>query len=115
MIIAINPGTEYILKTTVKNATDNMKHFITDCKPKDLLFVRVPECDRNYKGRYAFLVYKDDCTRCHLIHMPGLSLNKVRFMDQENQNIWHFPRLYVNHSSWVWLFALLNDNDFEEP
>jgi len=117
MGIIINPGTEPIEQANVENAKDNMKHFITDCSAKDLLFVRVKECDGSYAedGRFAFLVYKDDCTRCHLIHMPGLSLEKVRHMNSEKQNIWHFPRLYIDHSSWVWCYALLDEEDFKEP
>ena len=117
MGIVINPGTEPIEQGSIEYAKENMKHFLTDCSTKDLLFVRVKECDRHYaeEGRFAFLVYKDNCTRCHLIHMPGLPLEKVRYIDSERQNIWHFPRLYVDYSSWVWLYALLGEEAFKEP
>ena len=119
MKLVINPGTEPIKETNEKNAFENMKHFLVDCsvtREENLLFVRVKECDGNYakEGRFAFLVYRDGYTRCHLVHMPGLPLDKVRYMDKK-QNIWDFPRLYVDHSSWVWSFALLKEEDFEEP
>jgi hypothetical protein len=33
-------------------------------------------------------------------------LEKVRYLDSENQDIFNFPRLYVDGSSWVWKYAL---------
>ena len=40
--------------------------------------------------------------------MPGISLEKVRFMGKEDENIWDFPRLYVDDESYVWKYALIN-------
>ena len=40
------------------------------------------------------------------IQMPGLPVDRVRFLDEDGQNIWDFPRLYVDDSSWVWKYAL---------
>ncbi|MET9402659.1 hypothetical protein [Kitasatospora sp. NPDC002965] len=38
--------------------------------------------------------------------MPGLSLDQVRWMNEPDQNIWNYPRLFVDGSSWVWWYAL---------
>lgn len=98
----INPGTGPTDKTREAYAVDNMKHYIIDLAvPCD--FVRIPSKDYG-KGRYAFLVWRK--TECHEIQMPGLPLDKVRFMNDPEQNILHFPRLYVDGSSWVWVYAL---------
>ena len=37
---------------------------------------------------------------------PGLALAGVRYLDQPGQNIWHFPRLYIDGDSWVWKYAV---------
>lgn len=112
----LNPGTGEIPGATEAHAESNMRHLLTDCNRKDLKFVRAPEHDKG-EGRYSYLVYRDRGTRYHLVEMPGWSLDKVRYME-ESQNAWHFPRLYVDGSSWLWVFALqqLNDADaFTEP
>ena len=40
------------------------------------------------------------------VAMPGLMLEQVRWMEGHSQDIWQFPRLYVDGDSWVWFFAL---------
>ena len=111
----INPGSEPVDNSTEKNAIQNMRHFITDHDENRLEFIRQPTLDYG-EGRFAFLLYKRDATRYHEIQMPGLPLEKVRYVDSEDQNIWDFPRLYVDGSSWVWKFALLNGDEFwNEP
>ncbi len=117
MQLIINPGTEPIDGANEQNAADNMKHFIVDCSVKGLKYVRVPEEDGGYakEGRFAFLVYVvgRNINRCYLVHMPGLPLEKVRYMGEGEQNIFNFPRLYVDKSSWVWMYALLTEDSFE--
>jgi len=108
--IFINPGTGPIEDTSEKHARENIEHFLTDCKTTGLHFVRIPERDYG-EGRYAFLVWKDRI--CHEIQMPGLPLARVRFMSEEGQSAWDFPRLYVDGSSWLWELALLSEKDFE--
>lgn len=110
-MIIINPGSGHVKDATEANAVENMKHFVTDCGVEGLNVLRNPKDDED--GRYSFLVWKG--TRCHEVEMPGLPLDKVRFTDEPDQNVWHFPRLYVNGSSWLWMFALLVENDFKEP
>lgn len=109
-MIVINPGSGPVKNATETNAVDNMKHFVADCRVEGLNVLRNPKDDED--GRYSFLVWKG--TRCHKVEMPGLPLSRVRYMSEDGQNIWDFPRLYVNDSSWIWQYALLGENDFKE-
>lgn len=109
--VLVNPGSGGVDDSDETNAITNIKHFITDCNVSGINFVRIPESDYG-DGRYAFLLWKD--TRCHIIQMPGISLEKVRFIGKE-LNPYDFPRLYVDDSSYLWEFALLTEEDFKEP
>ncbi len=111
-MVIINPGTGPVDGSNEAHAVENMAHFVTDCHVKDVSCVRAPEKDYG-DGRFAFLLYKE--TRCHEIQMPGIPLEKVRYMHEPGQNIWHFPRLYADGSSFVWCYALLSEEDFREP
>lgn len=104
--VSINPGSGDVKEGNEKNAIDNIKHFITDLGNKKIKFVRVPKEDDG--GRFAFLIYDYSWgkTNVCLILMPGLFLSDVRYIANENQNIWDFPRLYVDGSSFVWKYAL---------
>jgi hypothetical protein len=111
MQVFINPGSGPVAKATQKAASQNMIHFLMDCNvvfPLNWKYIRIPNEDYG-EGRFAFLMWSDN--RCHEIQMPGLALHKVRFMAEEDQNIWDFPRLYVDDSSWVWKFALLGKEE----
>jgi len=110
--IIINPGSGPVSSTTEENAINNINHYITDCNLKNVGWVRLPKRDED--GRYGFLIYQDYHCRCHFVDMPGLPLDKVRYMKEEGQNIWDYPRLYLDDSSWVWCFGLLDQEDFEE-
>ena len=107
----VNPGAGPVPNATEANAVDNMPRFIADCSAKNLAFVRVPEQDDG-DGRYSFLVYRE--SRCHLVQMPGLPLERVRFMTDQ-QNARDYPRLYRDGGSWLWKFALLDEEAFEVP
>ena len=104
--ITINPGSGDIKGGNEKNAIDNTIHFIADLKIDHIKFIRVPEEDDG--GRFAFLlwIYDRGSILAHLVLMPGLFLEDVRYVRKENQNIWDFPRIYVDGSSGVWLFSL---------
>lgn len=95
MNIIINPGTGPVANSNEANAEANILHFITDCSCGSINFTRIPEHDYG-EGRYAFLLWHEE--RCHEVQMPGLPLEQVRFMDNDGQNIWDFPRLYVDGS-----------------
>jgi hypothetical protein len=103
MVMVINPGTGPVLESSEDHASENIKHFITDNCVNNVNCVRIAKHDYG-DGRYAFLLWKDNI--CHEIQMPGIPLEKVRYMKNEGQNIWDFPRLYVDGSSWVWCYAL---------
>ena len=112
MTVIINPGTGVVVDATEQNAAENIKHFITDCQTDDIECVRIPEKDYG-EGRYAFLLWEDCC--CHEIQMPGLPLERVRYVGSDGQNIWDYPRLYVDGSSWVWQFAVLLEGMWKQP
>lgn len=107
MSIIINPGTGPVADATEANAAVNITVFGDDLRAAGL---DVHGCNRlrddDYgDGRYAFEVAMAD-GRTIEIQMPGLPVERVRFMGEDGQNIWHFPRLYVDGSSMVWEFAL---------
>ena len=107
--IFINPGSEDTKGGTEIQAVENIKQFIADCSVKGLKYERVSKED-DY-GRFAFRVYND--VKSFLIHMPGWQLDKVRFQGKENQNPFNFPRLFKDHSSWLWNYALIDEDDFK--
>jgi len=111
--IIINPGSGPVKDTTYEDAETNIKHYITDCGLKNMRYIHLAERDED--GRYHFLLFRDGWDRGvhHFVDMPGLPLDKVRYMQQKDQNIWDFPRLYVDGSSWVWCFGMLEDKDFD--
>lgn len=105
-MICINPGTEPVANTTLENALSNVKVLLADIDSKHKI-----EClyrqEGNYgEGRYCFLLFDYDNHSFHEIQMPGASLSKVRYMREEGQNIWDFPRLYIDDSSWIWCIAV---------
>ena len=112
MQVAINPGSGAVPEATEENAVDNMTAFLADLKERELPiceFRRKRDADYG-EGRYAFLVTTADGLATE-VQMPGLPLDRVRWLKSEGQDIWQFPRLYVDDSSWIWYFAL---DQFEE-
>jgi hypothetical protein len=101
--VAINPGSGPVEKSTEDHALENIKHLINDIKIEGIKFIRLPDDDYG-DGRFAFLLWRYN--HCHEVQMPGIPLSQVRFMKEEGQNIWDFPRLYVDDSSWIWCIAL---------
>ena len=119
-ILFINPGTADIPETTEQNARKNIKVFVADLAEKGVKVKsthRRPNMDGFYEGRYAYLLFlkkpqpqvdsfEPGLRKKILIHMPGVPLEKVRFMGTPEQDVLEFPRLYVDGWSWLWLFAL---------
>lgn len=108
-MIVINPGSGPVEGVTEQQAVDNLRHFITDLGPDfpRLDWLRYPRLDDG--GRYGFLLftyYRAEFNPCAMVEMPGIALEKVRFMKSPGQDIWEFPRLYVDKSSWLWFIAL---------
>lgn len=101
-MIIINPGSGPVRDANEEDAKLNIEQFIKDLNKESIISYRNRKCDE--EGRYRFTLSLNGCK--HQIDMPGIPLEQVRYMDTEEQNIWHYPRLYVDGSSWVWLFAL---------
>lgn len=113
MNVYINPGSGPVEGAMEEDAIENMKKFIEDTGTEHLNCLRIPEEDA--EGRFGFLLWKG--TRCHFVDMPGLPLSQVRYMDENGQDIWDYPRLYIDGSSWVWKFAITycTEDRFKEP
>lgn len=103
MKLVINPGTGPCVDANEQGAVENIRHFITDLALPKCKYVRIPSEDYG-DGRFAFLLWIE--RRCTEIQMPGLPLHRVRFMGLPGQDVWDFPRLYVDGSSWIWSIAL---------
>lgn len=106
-LVFVNPGSGPVDGATDFNATVCAQAFASQLATSlgDVLLERTKDADGSYvdRGRFAFTISRGE--RSVLIHMPGLPLNEVRYTGEGDQNIWHFPRLYVDHSSYVWLYA----------
>ena len=117
MSIFINPGSGPVRNATRENAKTNMTQFAVDLTEGGYVKVGVsipdqPEAPEDC-GRFTFMIVADG--EQHEIEMPGLPIEQVRWIDGPEQNIWDFPRLYVDGSSWVWHYALSSTmNDLED-
>lgn len=101
--IFLNPGTGPVEGAKLKFARANVEQLIVDIGLSPELVKVSHRYSLDEDGRFAFrLSYQDKI--CD-VDMPGLELSRVRYMSEE-QDIWDFPRLYIDGSSWVWLFAI---------
>lgn len=108
-VIVINPGSGPVNGATAENAWENMERLLADC---DLRFDDTPDSYQirreeggDHDGRFRFYVYSPGETFHTSVDMPGLPLERVRYMGEHDQNPWNFPRLYVDGSSWLWCYA----------
>lgn len=97
--VYLNPGTGPVDGTTAEHAEANMQAFVQECGA-DYYDVVGGENE----GRYSFEVGAGE--RVFEVEMPGLPLDEVRYVGTEDQNIWNYPRLYVDGSSWVWCYGV---------
>lgn len=102
--IMMNPGAGPVQTGTWEQAYENIKQYIKDCEIP-LHIVRSEFISD--EGRYLFVLGADDFPYSTEIEMPGLPLEKVRYMSEEGQNPFDFPRLYVDGSSWLWKFGIV--------
>jgi hypothetical protein len=104
--IIVNPGTEPVSGADYGHAKDNMAHLAVDVKAAGARWAKVLEVKYpdDGDGRFVFMIEVED--RWHHVTMPGIPLAEVRWMDEPDQNIWDYPRLYVDGSSWVWKYAI---------
>lgn len=65
--------------------------------------------DGEHDGRYPFYLTVNGVR--HVVEMPGI--REVRYMGEPGQNIFDFPRLFIDGSSWIWSIAIgvLSDPD----
>lgn len=107
--LALNPGSGPVAGAALHHAEDNMQAWLDEHPFEDMASERHQERDKG--GRYGFLCRRAGKSSTYLIEMPGLPLDQVRYTGPP-QNIWDFPRLYVDGSSWVWCYSLLDDEDY---
>lgn len=110
MDIVINPGSGPVDGANAAQAARAMQQFVHDLGERGITvgsYIRNEGADydaEDHDGRFAFdLAFTDG--RTAQVQMPGLPVEKVRWLGPD-QDIWQFPRLYVDDNSWVWFFAL---------
>lgn len=104
MSIIINPGSGPVDEADEGSARANMQTLADDLREQGCEVGEVTLRQDEGDGRWSFDINVNGTAR--EVAMPGLPIEQVRWVDDPDQNIWHFPRLYVDGSSWVWLFAL---------
>lgn len=103
MTITINPGTGPVEGATIEQARINMDAFVDDLRERGMYVTGLTRReDADDDGRFGYLLTMGDARKIE-IDMPGVP---ARYMDTPGQNIWDFPRLYVDGDSWIWMFAL---------
>lgn len=110
--ISINPGSGPVNgELSWENAYENIKQYIKDCEiPLHIVKSNhVPD-----EGRYLFVLRNDEYNFETEVEMPGLPLEKVRYVRAEGQNILEFPRLYVDGGSWIWNCSLITKEQITE-
>lgn len=55
-------------------------------------------------GRYGFDLVVDG--RQFIVTMPGLPLERVRYLNGPGQDIFAFPQVGIGGHSWAWMYAL---------
>lgn len=109
--VIINPGSGPVDGASFENAQVNIRQFAADLTERGHL-VEYERCDqRDGDGRWAWSVDVDNTDNWQVVEMPGLPLEQVRWLGAEGQDIWDFPRLYVDGGSWIWFFALSQFTD----
>jgi hypothetical protein len=99
--IYVNPGAGPVEDADENYARMNVRAFIRDLELDGVWFRRYVRADRG-DGRFCYRLYKGE-QKCEIL-VPGLPLKQVRF--QDGLDPWDFPRLYVDGSSWLWIYAV---------
>lgn len=113
MDILVNPGSGPVGKSDESKAISNMEAFLHDVDRRlpratpeffAIQAHRDPTANEGY-GRFAFLITSSVADPIP-VSMPGIELDKIRYTGAPDQNIFDFPRLYVDGSSWLWVYAV---------
>lgn len=113
-MLIINPGAGNVTEDLgLEQAYKNILQFIEDSE------VPLEVSDYNSKpeenGRYNFILKLSLPVDISInVEMPSLPIEKVRFMGEQGQSIFDFPRLYVDGSSWVWKYAIVTKEQIIE-
>ena len=116
--LILNPGSGPVDGGTAEQARDNMRVLVADVNAvaaEEAQQITDVTAAGEVEGRYVFTVTHANGETSE-VDMPGLPLDRVRFMRGPQQDIWEFPRLWVNGSSWLWFYAincLARDHDDE--
>lgn len=112
MNIIMNPGSGAIKEdVTWENAYENIKVFIADSEIPLRITRSFHEAD---EGRYLFVLKNYQYDYQIEVEMPGLPLERVRYVEHDKRNILDFPRLYVDGSSWIWYIATVKKENVKE-
>ena len=109
-MLIINPGTEPVEGATLEHALANMEQLKRDAQLfDDVLQKHLSEKDAG--GRYSFVLVLPagagfGGSRAVTIDMPGLPLEQVRYLAQPDQDVWDYPRLYIEGSSFLWIYVV---------
>lgn len=108
-IIAINPGSGAVDDATRELAEANMQQFVSELgfavELEPFVYLHGQhhkDFDPTTTGRWLWILRTNgrSCT----VEMPGAPASKVQLRDGDNA--WHFYRLYVDGSSWLWPYAI---------
>ncbi len=112
MNILMNPGSGPVSgEVSWDNAYENINAYIADCE----IPMRVVRSEHEANdGRYLFVLKNDEYDYQIDVEMPGLPLDRVRYVKGDGRNILEFPRLYVNGSSWIWYIATVKKSHVKE-
>lgn len=112
MNIVVNPGSGPVDgETSWDNAYENITTYIADCEIPMRIVRSEHEPD---EGRYLFVLKNDEYDYQIEVEMPGLPLDKVRYVEGDKRSILDFPRLYVDGSSWIWYIATVTKENVKD-
>jgi len=107
-MVIINPGSGPVEGSTFAHAFANIEALVKDIDLPEPA-ITIASSSTGDDGRYTFVLRRG--IRDVDIDMPGRPIDEVRYVDGQGQNAWHFPRLYVEGSSWLWVYAVLFARD----
>lgn len=111
--VVINPGTEPLDDSKEEYADQNIAQLVKDLGLEGVTYQR--DAPKDYgEGRFAYqLSFEKKNVE---VQMPGWPLERVRFLDKADQDVFDFPRLYVDGGSWLWQYAIdIIKDTYEHP